>query len=445
MNQSDYKALVANQTIETATKAVSEKCDQLFALIFAAVRHLRRFKTLVLPTIGGAALWPGGAKKFVKNIWLPCLLRALSERRMDPGLSVCSMEVEQTGTCDVWKELQGAGVKNLGRFPEAVAQLDDPATTLIVNAWNSVSVPGNGNEEDNSLDGRMGRLTCISVVGTLMTNPYMLGGSNVVALKLAEEKTRRKFTAEEHKFSEEMIAKLQTTEECHNLGHWTPIKVLAAGGMNSQILQVCDPDSCDFVLKMFVSEKEADMTTRMGKVGIAPAVLQTIPCKFGLAMVEEKMDGDLSALLYPPEPSVLDEIMPQVLDLIYQTLVTHGIRHYDTKVNNFLWRREKDDKVRVFLADFGNAHWETVQPEQLKAILLQQLQVLNESFVMPKEHGVQHPVARKIENLLFTPHTAHHNWVCSFMSAEKKALASNSHWHSLDVWNSVKYSAVCDD
>ena len=58
------------------------------------------------------------------------------------------------------------------RFPDCIAEMDTK-TTLFVNAWDPLSVPGNGNEWDDSLDGFIGRITNIAVNGSGMTNPDM--------------------------------------------------------------------------------------------------------------------------------------------------------------------------------------------------------------------------------------------------------------------------------
>jgi hypothetical protein len=42
---------------------------------------------------------------------------------------------------------------------------------LFVNAWDPWSIIGNGNEEDNSLDGWFGRLSAMGVLGWPVTNP----------------------------------------------------------------------------------------------------------------------------------------------------------------------------------------------------------------------------------------------------------------------------------
>jgi hypothetical protein len=45
--------------------------------------------------------------------------------------------------------------------------------TLFINAWDPFSIIGNGNSNDNSLDGYFGRMTAMSVMGWSNTNPNL--------------------------------------------------------------------------------------------------------------------------------------------------------------------------------------------------------------------------------------------------------------------------------
>lgn len=45
--------------------------------------------------------------------------------------------------------------------------------TLFINAWDPFSIIGNGNANDNTLDGYFGRITAMSVLGWSMTNPHV--------------------------------------------------------------------------------------------------------------------------------------------------------------------------------------------------------------------------------------------------------------------------------
>ena len=59
----------------------------------------------------------------------------------------------------------------------------DAKKTLFVNAWDMLSIPGNGNKGDSSLDGRIGRVTNIALNGTSMTNPYLINTANYIQVE----------------------------------------------------------------------------------------------------------------------------------------------------------------------------------------------------------------------------------------------------------------------
>lgn len=61
---------------------------------------------------------------------------------------------------------------NGGLIPGYLAS-SDLQTTLFVNAWDPWSLIGNGNERDTSLDGCWGRVSNMSILGWLPTNPLI--------------------------------------------------------------------------------------------------------------------------------------------------------------------------------------------------------------------------------------------------------------------------------
>ena len=60
---------------------------------------------------------------------------------------------------------------DIGHFPENILKVDTKIT-LFVNAWDPLSIPGNGNAGDNSLDGHVGRVSTIAATGNGITNPH---------------------------------------------------------------------------------------------------------------------------------------------------------------------------------------------------------------------------------------------------------------------------------
>ena len=75
-------------------------------------------------------------------------------------------------------ELKSHSPSNLLKFAEKI-EIDN---TILINAWDCWSVPGNGNSNDNSLDGYMGRFSEIGYLGTSLTNPYLLQKGNIIGL-----------------------------------------------------------------------------------------------------------------------------------------------------------------------------------------------------------------------------------------------------------------------
>ncbi len=71
---------------------------------------------------------------------------------------------------------------DLGYFPQNVAQISDLKTTLFVNAWDTLSGPGNGCAGDDSLDGAMGSTTMIAVTGNGALNPFLLEPDRYISI-----------------------------------------------------------------------------------------------------------------------------------------------------------------------------------------------------------------------------------------------------------------------
>ena len=146
---------------------------KLFHLIFKTALKLKK-KTVVMSLVGAnnfASLWNGGPEEFKKVVWFPMFNSVVKDYKV---LEIMFM---------------GANVKkypNLGYFPNFLNDTkikDKLHKTLIVNAWDCWSVPGNGNNLDNSLDGYIGRNTQIGISGTSLTNPNLLKKKNYIGIK----------------------------------------------------------------------------------------------------------------------------------------------------------------------------------------------------------------------------------------------------------------------
>ena len=146
---------------------------RLFNLIFKAARKLNKH-TIVMSLIGAnnfAMFWKGGPIHFTKTLWIPVFNEVVAHY---PDLNIMFMGAAGHRTLKY---------KNLGLFPTLLEhpdikhKLDD---TLLINAWDCWSVPGNGNERDNSLDGYMGRFTQIGINGTSITNKFLTLEDNYI-------------------------------------------------------------------------------------------------------------------------------------------------------------------------------------------------------------------------------------------------------------------------
>lgn len=149
--------------------------ERLFTLIFETARRLGK-PNIVMSFVGAnnfALYWAGGPEQFRRTVWAPTF-NDVAQRYPD-------LNIMFTGAVANRK----ARYKNVGMFPKLLEhpdiknKLDD---TLLINAWDCWSVPGNGNERDNSLDGYMGRFSQIGVNGTSLTNPYLAIESNYVSI-----------------------------------------------------------------------------------------------------------------------------------------------------------------------------------------------------------------------------------------------------------------------
>lgn len=165
----------------TATGSLYEAYEGLFTRIFVAAQHLK-MTSIVMSLVGAgnfATLFPlGGPNGFQRSVWLPAFrcVRDRFAREYTPaqidfmGLAGSSIE----------HELLGDGHVDIGHFPSNIKHVASLQTTLFINAWDPHSIPGNGNKQDNSLDGHMGRTTMIGVLGWGSTNHYLLDSSRYV-------------------------------------------------------------------------------------------------------------------------------------------------------------------------------------------------------------------------------------------------------------------------
>ena len=110
-----------------------------------------------------ASLYPEGLNRFKHDVWKPAFDAARSQSDITLE-QVCIM-----GGGDA----HGLGYTMAGFFPEVALSMQESQRkiTLFVNAWDPFSMVGNGNANDNSLDGHVGRTTASALLCWPYSNP----------------------------------------------------------------------------------------------------------------------------------------------------------------------------------------------------------------------------------------------------------------------------------
>lgn len=136
----------------------------IWSLAFAAAAKLKAEgiidKIKIYCVGGGAFAGPYGRFGFITDIFEPAFIQLM------PLFEAAGVQVEGY---DFDRKMFNGGM-----IPEVLKLAsEDVGRTLYVNAWDPWSLIGNGNEYDRSLDGQWGRISNMSVLGWLPTNPHM--------------------------------------------------------------------------------------------------------------------------------------------------------------------------------------------------------------------------------------------------------------------------------
>ena len=177
--QRDYK-LYAKHTRAKRIRHAIAFYERVFRKLYYAAKHLG-LTTLVLSLVGAnnfaKAWWYGGIDGFQAQVWAPAYANT---QHLANGLDVCVMGANGSLLQSTF------GWQDIGYFPACIEQVSDVSKTAFVNAWDCWSVPGNGNALDNSLDGFVGRVSNVGVLGNGMTNAWLMEDNAYVGVKSAE-------------------------------------------------------------------------------------------------------------------------------------------------------------------------------------------------------------------------------------------------------------------
>lgn len=141
-------------------KDLVAKYQHMWRFALAAAKHLRgQIHTIKIYNVGGGAFAGPYYSTFITDIFEPSFLPLVPEFKKI-GIKIDGYDFQT-------KEFNG------GFIPDVLIT-DDYTKILYVNAWDPWSIIGNGNFNDNSLDGYWGRYSNMSVLGWSVTNPYCL-------------------------------------------------------------------------------------------------------------------------------------------------------------------------------------------------------------------------------------------------------------------------------
>lgn len=149
---------------------------RMFKKLFIASKKINA-QHIVLSLVGAnnfASEWEGGILAFQKDVWVPAYQKAI-ELGYTSNIKVSLMGGKGSYAQTILK------LNDIGYFPACIKKIN-PNGTVFVNAWDCWSIPGNGNNYDNSLDGHIGRNTDSGVNGTSLTNPYLENSRNYIPI-----------------------------------------------------------------------------------------------------------------------------------------------------------------------------------------------------------------------------------------------------------------------
>lgn len=172
--QPDYQALCANN-VHTSEKRqilrdrLVERYTNLFRYAFQCARR-KGLDTVAMGLVGAGFFskhYPNGQSAFRTNVWQPALSNALRVEHW----SESGHQLFVLGPDPIVLDAPHFQVDTLGFFPHCLKKTKNRTSTLFVNAWDPLSMVGNGNKKDNSLDGFVGRSTASSYLCWPKSNP----------------------------------------------------------------------------------------------------------------------------------------------------------------------------------------------------------------------------------------------------------------------------------
>ncbi len=180
--QPDYQFFIKNRETTWIVYKLRAFYDNVFTSIFECMKD-NKLEYLVMSGVGAnnfARLYPGGLSAFQRQIWAPIFFEVYETYKylfgdQSVAKKVFFMGFDKSPAQTLLRTQYGLDIKDIGFFPNLLKSISPSSLdkTLIVNAWDPHSIVGNGNSNDNSLDGFVGRVTACSVLCWPKTNEYM--------------------------------------------------------------------------------------------------------------------------------------------------------------------------------------------------------------------------------------------------------------------------------
>ena len=189
-DQPDYKVFIGQGN--TDVDGLKEFYVSVFMKIFHAAASFDA-PGIVMSLVGAeafASLYPGQKGKMQTDVWIPAFKFVLEyttrilarEKKSAMGLALMC-DKKKSGKDPAYEYMtETVNANDVGLFPDFLESNEDYGKYkdwILVNAWDCHTIPGNGNEKDPTLDGRIGRISEIQYIGWGEANPALLTKNNM--------------------------------------------------------------------------------------------------------------------------------------------------------------------------------------------------------------------------------------------------------------------------
>lgn len=165
--QTDYKEIIKGKREVDYRKRLLKLYKNIFHIIFTCAKQ-HNLKTIALGLVGAGFFSKlynskSSTNTFMKNVFQPALQEVINKH----GWNTEHIQVLGNDNIIINEQV----LFNIGFFPNVALKHIIPQTTLVVNAWDPLSIVGNGNASDHSLDGAVGMHTACGLLCFPYTNP----------------------------------------------------------------------------------------------------------------------------------------------------------------------------------------------------------------------------------------------------------------------------------